>query len=84
MLLSLATLAVCARAATQPSGTDDAALEALQQAHAGDILYRNAVYLYLRLAGIVWVAVEWAAALLLWRAYRILRAAATAGAQRGT
>ncbi len=33
--------------------------------------YRNAMYLYLRLAGVVWIAVEWVAAILLWRGLRL-------------
>ena len=34
--------------------------------------YRNAMYLYLRLAGVVWITVEWVAAILLWRGLRLL------------
>ncbi len=34
--------------------------------------YRNAMYLYLRLAGVVWISVEWVAAILLWRGLRLL------------
>lgn len=49
------------------------AMEAIQQAEADEALIRNAVYLFLRLAGIVWIAVEWSAALILWRIYRLLR-----------
>jgi len=37
--------------------------------------YRNAMYLYLRMAGVVWVSVEWVAALVLWRAWHLLRRA---------
>jgi hypothetical protein len=33
--------------------------------------YRNALYLYLRLAGVVWICVEWIAAALLWRAHSL-------------
>ena len=32
----------------------------------------NALLLYLRLAGIFWIILEWTAALVLWRAYRLL------------
>jgi len=39
-------------------------------------VYYNAMYLYLRLAGVVWIAAEWVAAALVWRAYVLLRAAA--------
>lgn len=34
--------------------------------------YRNAVYLYLRLAGVVWISVEWIAAVVLWRAHLLV------------
>lgn len=34
--------------------------------------YRNAVYLYLRIAGVVWIAVEWVAAIMLWRGQSLL------------
>jgi len=44
----------------------------IQQPILDDAPYRNAMYLYLRLAGVVWIAVEWTAAFLLWRAYRLL------------
>jgi hypothetical protein len=47
-----------------------AALDAAQQA---DAVYANALLLYLRLAGVIWIAVEWVAAVILWRAYRLLR-----------
>jgi len=49
------------------------AMDAIRQAEADDVLTRNAVYLFLRLAGVVWIAVEWFAALALWRIYRLLR-----------
>jgi hypothetical protein len=55
---------------------DEAARRILEQAHAADQPCRNAVYLYLRLAGVVWVVVEWVAAVMVWRTYRLLRAAA--------
>ena len=34
--------------------------------------YRNAVYLYLRVAGGVWISVEWIAASVLWRTWRLV------------
>ena len=40
--------------------------------------YRNALYFYLRVAGVVWIAVEWVAALVLLRTWRLLRAAEAA------
>lgn len=36
--------------------------------------YRNALYFYLRVAGLVWIAVEWVAALVLFRTWRLLHA----------
>lgn len=50
----------------------------LQEALAENQLYRNAVYLFLRLASGAWIAVEWVAAFLLWRAYRLLANAVAA------
>ena len=46
--------------------------ETLREVDAPDTLARNAVYLWLRLAGGIWIAVEWIAAILLWRCYRWL------------
>ena len=43
------------------------ALSALHEAEASLQPLRNGVYLYLRVAGIVWIGVEWVAAILLWR-----------------
>jgi hypothetical protein len=37
--------------------------------------YRNAMYLYLRLAGVAWIAVEWIAAVVLWRACMLIGSA---------
>lgn len=34
---------------------------------------RNAVYFYLRVAGVAWVMLEWCAVWVLWRAYALLR-----------
>jgi len=68
ILLLLAGVA-CARAASAEPLHD-----ALRAAVAGDGAYWNALYLYLRLAGVVWIAVEWVAALVVWRAWRLLRA----------
>ncbi|HNR30681.1 MAG TPA: hypothetical protein PKI11_07310 [Candidatus Hydrogenedentes bacterium] len=54
-------------------------LAALQEAEGDVAPYRNALYLYLRVAGVVWIAVEWVAAIILWHAYRFLRAAQRTG-----
>ncbi len=67
-----ALLLLCGWAAAD-SATDVAVL---QSALAENQPYRNAVYLFLRLAGAVWIAVEWIAAFLLWRAWRLLAKAA--------
>lgn len=48
-------------------------LAALNDVQEADAIYGNALLLYLRLAGVVWIAVEWVAAVILWRAYRLLR-----------
>lgn len=37
--------------------------------------YRNALYFYLRVAGLVWIAVEWVAVFVLFRTWRLLHAA---------
>ncbi len=44
-----------------------------QETFRMDGVYRNALYFYLRLAGVFWILVEWIAAVLLWRVYRMLR-----------
>lgn len=48
-------------------------LTALDAAQQADAVYANALLLYLRLAGVAWISVEWVAAVILWRAYRLLR-----------
>ncbi len=74
-LLALALLLVpCAAVRAEPS----ALFELLREAHEADAPYRNALYLYLRVAGVAWIAVEWVAAVLLWRSYRLLKSAAAA------
>ena len=75
-ILPLAFLALAAAASAQdgPGQVRDA----IQEAYREDALYENALYLYLRMAAVVWVAVEWIAAVVLWRAYRLLRKAAKA------
>ena len=49
----------------------------LAEARAANQVYYNAMYLYLRLAGVVWILAEWAAALILWRAYALIASAAS-------
>lgn len=50
----------------------------IQEVYRQDTVYQNALYLYLRMAGIVWCTVEWIAAIILWRAFRFLRNTAQA------
>jgi hypothetical protein len=38
--------------------------------------WRNSLYFFLRVAGVLWIAIEWVAALVLWRAYRRIAHAA--------
>lgn len=47
--------------------------DALRATAAADGVYWNALFLYLRVAGVVWIAVEWVAAMVLWRTWRLLR-----------
>jgi len=70
LFLTLYSSQAAAQAAETPL------LAALQHAAHQDAPYRQAVYVYLRLAGLFWIAVEWIAAVLLWRGYRLLAAAA--------
>ena len=48
----------------------------LADARTANQVYYNAVYLYVRLAGVVWILAEWVAALILWRAYVLVASAA--------
>ena len=52
---------------------EGALLAALHAEDTADVLYRNALGLWLRAAGVVWICAEWIAAVLLWRTYRLLR-----------
>jgi hypothetical protein len=54
---------------------------AIRDAQAADAVYWNALYFYLRMAGVVWIGVEWIAAIMLWHGYRLL---AKAARERGT
>jgi hypothetical protein len=56
-------------------------MAALLAADAGLQPWRNAVYLYLRIAGVAWIAVEWVAAILLWRGQALLWRAVREGAR---
>jgi hypothetical protein len=68
-LLCLCTLGVVAQANEYHAFMEQTAnLEA----------YRNAMYLLLRISGLAWITVEWIAAIVLWRAYFLLRRAARA------
>ena len=71
------TLGVTLLLATSAVALDDeTACRILEEAKAAGQPYRNAVYLYLRLAGIAWIGAEWVAAVLLWLTYRLLLRAA--------
>lgn len=50
-----------------------ASAQAFIDTHDAFAALRNAVGLYLRVAGVVWITVEWLAAFYLWRGYRLLR-----------
>lgn len=52
-----------------------AASAQLTPIEAALVPYQNALYFYLRVAGVVWIAVEWVAAYLLLRSYALLRSA---------
>jgi hypothetical protein len=66
---ALLALAILPAAAAQGNGAEAAYFAA----HEADVPLRNLVYLALRLAGVVWIAVEWVAALYLIRAFALLR-----------
>jgi hypothetical protein len=72
-----------------PSGlafATEPAVEGIQrmihEAQASNALYRNALYLYLRLAGVAWILVEWFAAVVLWRSFRLMRSVLREGRPR--
>jgi hypothetical protein len=72
-----ALVILCALTVLGAASTREAALEnALRQAQMTEAVYRNAMHLYLRVAGVAWIVVEWIAAVLLWRSYRLLARAA--------
>ena len=65
--------------AVAAQGADiDAVRDAVRDAQAADAVYQNALYLYLRIAGVAWILVEWVAAIILWRGYCLLKKAARA------
>ena len=59
-------------------GVPENSVEVFPQTHDAFAALRHAVGLYLRIAGVVWITVEWIAAFYLWRGYRLLRSAADA------
>lgn len=73
MLCRGAALLAAALCCPSPAAAD-AAVAALEAALAENQSYRNAMYLYLRVAGVAWITVEWVAAIALWRAWRLVRA----------
>jgi len=72
-MIAALLLAACAQAADV-----EAVRDAVRDAQAADAVYHNAMYLYLRLAGVAWILVEWVAAIILWRGYSLLKKAARA------
>jgi hypothetical protein len=73
----LASCVVCLLLLAVPAHAQEASLlAALHSQDFADVLYRNALGLWLRVAGVAWIAVEWVAAVLLWRTYRLLRSTA--------
>lgn len=75
--VAIATCLILACAASlfswHAAGSDlDAVRQAICDANAADQVYWNALYLYLRIAGVVWIAVEWWAAVVLVKGYRML------------
>lgn len=47
----------------------------MAEIHATLEPWQNALYFYLRVAGVCWITLEWVAVLILWRAFALLRAA---------
>ncbi len=75
-LLFLLLLGAGLLASWQAAAVDmDTLRQAIREANKADQVYWNALYLYLRLAGAVWVAVEWWAAIVLIKGYRMLERA---------
>ena len=79
-VLGLMALAVAGHAAVVLAQAPAAAIadadplvSAYVDAKAGLQPLQNAVYLYLRLAGVVWITVEWVAAVVLVRTYFLVR-----------
>lgn len=68
VLMALAGWAAASVAVAAP----EVLLDGLRETYAADAVYRNALYLWLRVAGLAWIAVEWVAAVILWRAWRVL------------
>ncbi len=68
----LAFLLVPVAGAVTALQADNGLVQTMRAAYAAQTGYRDALYLYLRLAGVVWILVEWGAAVILWRAYRLL------------
>lgn len=69
----LLAIAIGAGAALAQADTESIN-RAYAQAHASHEPLRNALQAWLRIAGCVWIAVEWVAVLALWRTWRVLEA----------
>lgn len=70
LVLSLLLLGLAAATHGQISLTVE---DAASQAHQAFAPYRNLSYLWLRIAGVVWISVEWIAAIYLIHGYRMLK-----------
>ena len=78
ILFSLAAVALVSGswiASAQTPETLASISEAYERAYEEDGAVRNFVYLFLRVAGAVWIGVEWVAAVALVVGYRALRTA---------
>ena len=78
ILFSLAAVALVSGswiASAQTPETLASISEAYERAYEEDGAVRNFVYLFLRVAGAVWIGVEWVAAVALAVGYRALRTA---------
>jgi hypothetical protein len=62
-------------AANAAAPIPDEALRLLIDVRTANMIPQNALYLYLRIAGVIWISVEWIAAIILWKSYRLIACA---------
>lgn len=82
ILILAGVLCMAASVGAQTNRTYDVAHEALTNAYDEDAPVRNFTYLYLRLAGLVWIGAEWVAAFVLVRLYFFMARQLHATAER--